>query len=639
VRYFFRCCLATLLVPAILPETAIAQNLPERVQIRGSSLTAPDEIARVLDPFRANPDSNSVANVLTKEAEANGFPAIGVDHVLVARMWRRAGEHELALAALASAPLQATSPILLLERARVLMESDVDRVGGAAAFWAACESLDAMTRSEIDWDLLVVSTPAEWAAWGTTAPRDDCTWLRDFWNERAQGMALTADERVALHYRRLARARDLYWIPRPRISQGWADRLGRPDALPLDDRGLIYVRMGEPAADEGFMEDVGQTRCWPYWRRDGYRIFCFAQIAAGRVPEAPDVLGADADYKIQQAVMGSRGTGFYQRYFANAHLPRAARLHRTRFGSQRLGRVSFDDRFWQADLDIVEYGAYEHQIRVATRENIKEVLQTVPDAPEIVPSIRFRFETLRFLNPSESRWQIWLLAGVRAGDLTVGPDSTRPMLEVGGRYASLSDREFTAGRLTGRSLPAGAVDEDAAITLRGSLSAQPGPLPLTVAIEDGNDPTNGSWLKDTLSVPAVRGLPQLSDIAVAQSEGGTWTRDGETFLQVSPSHITNTDGTVHTYFEVYGIRSGNEYDVEVRLAGEDKADRIFRLDPDDLAFRLEFGAEANGDVGRHHLRLELGDTDAGEYVLAVRVRDTSLNAYSLPAITNMFVAE
>jgi len=41
----------------------------------------------------------------------------------------------------------------------------------------------------------------------------------------------------------------------------------------------------------------------------------------------------------------------------------------------------------------------------------------------------------------------------------------------------------------------------------------------------------------------------------------------------------------------------------------------------------------------HHLRLELGDTKPGEYTLAVRVQDADSKAYSLPAVTDLFVAE
>jgi len=198
---------------------------------------------------------------------------------------------------------------------------------------------------------------------------------------------------------------------------------------------------------------------------------------------------------------------------------------------------------------------------------------------------------------------------------------------------------LTDGELPPVTVGAESIAEDTGLPLRGVLTSSPGTLPLTVVIEDLNAPGTGAWIQDTINVPAIGGLPQLSDIAVAQAEGGTWTRDGETFLQVSPAHVTNPDGSIHTYFEVYGVRSGTAYDVELRLAPRDAAERIWRLGPGDLGFRLEFTSEMAGDIGRHHLRLDLGDTEPGEYVLAVRIQDADTRAYSLPSVTDVFVAE
>ena len=160
---------------------------------------------------------------------------------------------------------------------------------------------------------------------------------------------------------------------------------------------------------------------------------------------------------------------------------------------------------------------------------------------------------------------------------------------------------------------------------------------MTVVVEDENRPGAGGWVQDTVQVPRIGGLPQLSDIAIAQAEGGSWTRDGETYLQVTPAHITNPDGSIHTYFEVYGVDPGTRYDVEFRMVREDDAERIWRIEPGDLAFRLQFSSQMTGDIGRHHLRLDLSDTEPGEYVLGVRIQDESSKAYSLPSVTDVFV--
>jgi hypothetical protein len=650
-----------LLVIAFSPYTTVAaQETRERVALHASSLEAPAAIARLLNPYRGDPDADEVERVLADQARTTGFPRLPADAVLVARLWRRAGDVGRALTTLEAIPMAETGSLELLERARVLLESDADRDAGSRAYWAACERLDEAALADFLGDLLAVSTPSERKAWNEgEIDLTSCDWLRGFWSERAQRMAITTDERVALHYRRLAHARDWYWIPRPRYAESWADMRGRPEGLAIDDRGLMFVRMGPPETDEGFIglgsegvdvdfqvADVSdatpsfltgvpdaaldESRCWPYPRPDGYRIFCFSQTSvSGQVR-------ADGDYKLQQSIVADPGTRFYHKYVLNSNLPRA--WMRDRLRARTAVAFSAAREPWVRDLDGVERRHYGHVAEVRTRENISEAVAQVPDVPAVLPSVRLKVETLRFLNPSERAWQVWTLAGVRAGDLTSAPDADGvPTLVAGGRFSVLSGSDVTVHELAPRAVPEASVPDDAGIHFHTVFRAESGPLPLTVVIEDGNRPNAGNYLLDTLNVPAIGGLPMVSDIAIAQKTGGSWTRDGETFLQITPAHVVKDDGSIHAYFEVYQVRPGAEYEVEIRMAPVELTEEILRLDPGELDYRLQFTTEMTGEIGRHHLRLELGDAVPGEYSLAVRVQDVDTKAYSLPAVTDVFV--
>lgn len=650
----------------LVPTAGMAQ---QQMPIHGTALTAPPAVASLLDPFRADPTADEVAETLEAQARTTGFPRTMEDQVLVARLWRRAGQTESALGTLERIPMAETGSLALLERARTLLEADAHRDGGTRAYWAACEPLDPGALADLRADLLPVSTPAEREAWAAgSANFADCAWLQDFWNERAQGMAISADERVALHYRRLAHARDWYWIPRPRDTESWADKRGRPDGLAIDDRGLMFVRMGPPETDEGFIgfdsqgvsvefqvaeipseatsfvtgipdDALDEQRCWPYPRPTGYRIFCFSQASVSGQARA------DGDYKLQQSIVAEPGTHFYHKYVLNSNLPEAwlrdrlrARLAGLSSGGPEFGRFRLRDG-WEVDLDRAERRAYGHRAELTTRDNISAALEAVPDVPAVLPTTRIRVETLRFLNPSEGSWEIWTLASVRAGDLTPAPGVDGvPSLVAGGRFSVRKPEGVEVHEIIPRELPEASVSDDAGIPLTGVFSADPGPLPLTVVVEDGNRAAAGNFLQSTINVPKIGGLPQVSDIAVASTTGGSWTRDGETRLAITPAHITNPDGSIHTYFEVYGVRPGTTYQVELRLAPVEDTERIFRLDREDLAFRLEFAAEMTGDIGRHHLRLDLGEAAPGEYTLAMRIQDENTKAYSLPAITDVFVA-
>jgi hypothetical protein len=649
-----------MLAAALSPSIGATQEFEPRVPLHISSLEAPAAVADLLDPYRGDPDPGAVERVLTEQARATGFPRTAEDGVLVARLWRRAGDTERALATLEAIPIAETGSIVLLERARVLLESDADREAGVRAYGAACERLDEAALADFLYDLLAVSTPSEREAWsGEEADLTNCEWLRDFWSERAQRMAITSDERIALHYRRLAHARDWYWIPRPRYAESWADKRGRPDGLAIDDRGLMYVRMGPPETDEGFIglgsegvdvdfqvadlsdatpslltgvpdDALDESRCWPYPRPDGYRIFCFSQTSVSGQARA------DGDYKLQQSIVAEPGTRFYHKYVLNSNLPRA--WMRDRLRALTAAAFSSARAPWVRDLDSVERRHYGHVAEVRTRENISEAVAQVPDVPAVLPSVRLQVETLRFLDPLEREWRIWTLAGVRAGDLTPAPDADgEPTLVAGGRFSVLSGSRVEVHELAPRSILEASLPDDAGINFFSVFRAQPGRLPLTVVIEDGNRPNAGNYLLDTLNVPAIGGLPMVSDIAIARETGGTWTRDGETFLQVTPAHVTNNDGSIHAYFEIYQVRPGTEYEVEIRMAPIELTGQILRLDPSELDFRLQFTELMSGEVGRHHLRLDLGGAAPGEYSLAVRVQDVDTKAYSLPAVTDVFV--
>ncbi len=108
------------------------------------------------------------------------------------------------------------------------------------------------------------------------------------------------------------------------------------------------------------------------------------------------------------------------------------------------------------------------------------------------------------------------------------------------------------------------------------------------------------------------------------------------FLPVTAAHVTGPDGTVHIYFEVYGIRPGEEYDVEIRLVAEDDADRIWQLDrkTSPIGSRFSSGmSEQTDGIGRHHLRLDLSDSASGPYLLGVQVNKASTGEHSLPITT------
>ena len=267
----------------------------------------------------------------------------------------------------------------------------------------------------------------------------------------------------------------------------------------------------------------------------------------------------------------------------------------------------------------------------ALREQADEVLLKVPDVPAVTGA-SLQWEALRFLNPDEGNWSVWVLAALPARDLAPSRDGALRVYDV---RATLATRHAGGVRLDSLDVgPAlyGELGPEAGIPLRMEVTAEEGPLPLTLKVADPNQ--EGVWAQDTVNIPRLLPLPTLSDIAVAQLEGGSWTRDGTNFLRVTPSHVTNQDGSVHIYFEVYSVRRSGEYEVEVRMARDKTGDEIFGEAADAVPFRLQFAARMpDSGIGRHAVRLDLSEADPDLYALAIRVVDRTTGARSLPAVT------
>ncbi len=66
-----------LLWTMVAPSTGLAQEAPPRVALHASSLEAPAPVAKLLNPYRGDPDAAEVEQLLGEQARATGFPPGG----------------------------------------------------------------------------------------------------------------------------------------------------------------------------------------------------------------------------------------------------------------------------------------------------------------------------------------------------------------------------------------------------------------------------------------------------------------------------------------------------------------------------------------------------------------------------------
>jgi hypothetical protein len=382
------------------------------------------------------------------------------------------------------------------------------------------------------------------------------------------------------------------------------------------------------AGTEGDMGN--RVEGWRYDDRDGPRVFFFSPVTR---------LGVGLrDYRLLEALWRAMG-----HWNAAEPIDFLAKIPEAPLRNLYLSFQGLDPTY--ASL------AYRTQTRTAaglqaelsddrqsTLANVAYVVDSIPDAPDLDPSVQFSWERLRFFNPAPGETVAWLIAAARAGDLESVTDAEGARvyrIELGTsiqRGTAVTVESATTELASGRPL----ADEDAVIG-RLPVTVGPGTHPFTLMVRDLNAERSrgGNWTRGSVTALSQSNLPEISDLAVAADSGGAWTRDGVTFLPITPSHVTTPDGELHLYFEVYGMRDGTPYEVEIRAVPERDANLIWAITATDLAYRASFESAMPGTSGisPHHIRLDLADTSAGAYVLGVRVTDRDSGRQSLPVTT------
>ena len=545
----------------------------------------------------------------------------------------------IALAALALALTILPEQALGQEIAILFERGDVEE--GAAAFQAACASGDSLTLESLWTDIRGLATPAELEEWKTRPSASRCALLENMLAERAMLAGLTVPGRLAVHYQRLARARADWGLRSKRVQAGAADSIGRHPDLMFDDRGFIYLRMGEPDevayAIAGDPTGLGtRVEGWRYDRPEGARIFFFSPISIMGVG-VEDFRLLDAPWR---AVGGNHAA-------TQLELVDLADIEIEGYGESPLKSLFLSFQGLDPYYATLAYRSVRggtsllqdlNDERQRTMADIRFAADSVPDAPDLDPSLRFASERLRFFNPSSGGTVVWLLAAARGGDLTGEVDTEGRSVYRLDLVAAVQTGDAVS-RDSVRSVvrvPRALGDEDAVIS-RIPASIGPAEHPFTLVLKDGNaeDGPMGNWARGVAVGLRPSDLPEISDIAVAADSGGTWTRDGETFLAVTPSHVTGPDGEIHLYFEVYGVEAATPYSVEIRVVPQDSAGGMWEIAARETAFRVSFASEmpATGGIGAHHLRVDLADTPPGAYMLGIRIDETASGRQSLPATT------
>jgi hypothetical protein len=604
-----------------------AGELAERMQSR-------------LEP-RANPDRGDVEDLIRRWDRATGGPRSGWDWLAVTRLWIRAGEADRAAEALDRAGDEIPEASRRLELARIGFLEDRD--DAAAHWWASCEAATEESALEAWTDLVPLATPAELRAWDRfrTVPagqRDDCAFFRRFLNRRSIASGIPPDARLEQHYRRLRDARDLY-RRRGRETGTTAMRHGLPRSPAFDDRGTLYLRMGEPDRSASFQSDecYEPNVTWAYENPEGVRLFHLSSLG-----------GTDDWWLIENLAA----------VFRCPVDPVTGRIIRTRNPMVALSpvlplipawllvdlynsRAVLDPDYARMAFRFSRNRTIEQlQIeREMTGADARAALEGIPERPDVDLDLHFDREWIQFRSPRPMTTRVWVNLELPASGVEEAIRSANgsrleavlTLLDEDEENLVVVPVEFDLDR-------AAASDPDAVLGLRIPAEVPPGRYATMVQVRlpsTGEGQARGNYTSDSLVVRDFGGvLPLLSDIAVAPDSGGAWSPRPGLAMRPSPSHRSGPDGVAWIYLEAYNLTPGGEYTARVQLHEADSEGG------GPAAFEQEYsGTAAAGAriLSPIVLRLELSDVPPGGYELKVRLTDTATDVRTLDSSTNLVV--
>lgn len=462
----------------------------------------------------------------------------------------------------------------------------------------------ALYRSDLAW----IATRDELAEFDATLPERLGAWLRAFWRERDVEDLRRPGERLEEHYRRYFYARRHYRL----VSRHRRYDIINPFRTAqnqFDDRGLMYLRHGEPSRRVVFNAiGVDANESWTYERPGGDLIFHF--VARGDVTDYKlvesvlDVFGLDTALMIQTGAMdlGIARALFESRIPIHDRYQRLASLSRS-----NAGPVLAEER--RAGDRAIERGTSTDAYAHGFARSLSPVVQQYAFADS---AGRGRV-TLVFAIPGPA------LQAERRGAQTVYPLELRVgALRADGTAAGYLDTTHayrTDGQLQRGQYLSGYVELEVAaerLAVR-ALVAQPW--------YDAGDVVRA----DSVIVPDLAaGTLALSDLVAGyEGSGLTWIRAGDT-IPLNPQQTYASGAALTLYYEVYGLTTGEPYHTRVEVWKEGGGGvfglvrRLFGGGGPPVS--LAFDRRAAGPLDRRRHDVDLSALEPGRYRLELRVQ-------------------
>jgi GWxTD domain-containing protein len=451
--------------------------------------------------------------------------------------------------------------------------------------------------------------------------RARAAWLARFWNQRDVVEGRDAGERLAEHNRRWLYAHHNFRLVSRHRHYDITEVYRSPQAE-FDDRGIIYIRHGEPDQRATFPSDLNRIEpnvSWLYRRPTGDLVFNF-------------VARDDAsDYKLVESLVDAMG--FRTAVQAAGHPDQSVidlYASREQFGGT-YARVARGGSMAGAAL-ADERSVGRHDIVAGTTTDSYD--QRFPVSLNAVVS---DFVVGRFVNESPAGSQsLHVVFAIPADRLSPEPGGEGVLYPLHFRLLVTDLKDSLVARLdTLRVFTARqALHAPSYLSGRLSLPIPAGDFRYRLLVSTTDQLTGQLVERDTVHVPPLDGRSwAASDVVMGRSGGGlVWLarhRAGDSTavdsVLLNPLDRYPVGSAAELYFEVYGLAPGQTYHTEIRVerqGGRSIFGMIGGLFGGHHAPALvAFDATADGPVTRVHRGISLKDVPTGNYVLTVTLTD------------------
>ena len=387
-------------------------------------------------------------------------------------------------------------------------------------------------------DLALIAADSELADFDAAPGEYRVEMLRRFWAERDREDLQPIGTRLAEHYRRLSRAERRFGLEINRRYYNGSD-MYRSGSTRFDDRGIVYLRYGEPDRRVVTVTfNLQPNESWLYHRADGDLLIHFAANVGGDIHDLrliPSVM----------AIGGLRDPGL------GDELP-----------------IVLDQRcdLFPLYCKLLGWGPYGRASALNDERHLVEastMVATTTDGNE-----------LRFARPIDG--QVAALAvGAEHGlplvhltwSLPVAADSAGGTRYLRVRLALLS-LAGAEGRMLDTLVPARALGkgENRRVVGQAALAVPAGAWRVRAALAF-DDSTGRIFPTDSVTAPAVDGSAlALSDLALSgPGRGVPWSPDVADTAYFSTSVEWSRSDTLSLYHEIYGLAPGTSYLSELRV--------------------------------------------------------------------------